>query len=80
VSETEVISRAIHNFYIKLKKEEQISVGGAIISFSEYYKVQEQLKQAMYKLGELQGQLHAKEELIAELRAKLVRRWWEFWK
>jgi predicted nucleic acid-binding Zn-ribbon protein len=50
------------------------------VSFSEYYKVQEQLKQAMYKLGELQEQLHAKEELIAELRAKLVRRWWEFWK
>lgn len=66
MSETEVISRAIHNFYIKLKKEEQISDGGAIVSFSEYYKVQEQL--------------HAKEELIAELRAKLVRRWWEFWK
>jgi hypothetical protein len=36
------------------------------VSFSEYYKLQEQL--------------HAKEELIAELRAKLVRRWWEFWK
>lgn len=78
VSETEVISRAIHNFYIQLKGEEQISVGAAVVSFSEYHKVQEQLTQVMYKLGELQGQLQAKEELIAELKTKLNRRWWDF--
>jgi hypothetical protein len=33
VSETEVISRAIHNFYIKLKKEEQISEQGNSVLF-----------------------------------------------
>ena len=87
VSETEAVSRAIHSFYLQLKGEEQVSVSGSIVPFSEYQKTQEQLKQALYRLGELEGQLKVKEELIEELRnrirdlqAKPSRRWWEFWR
>jgi len=87
VSETEAVSRAIHSFYLQLKGEEQASVSGSIVPFSEYQKTQEQLKQALYRLGELEGQLKVKEELIEELRnrikelqAKPSRKWWEFWK
>ena len=87
ISETEAVSRAIHHFYLQLKGEESGAVSGAIVPFSEYQKAQDQLKQALYKVGELEGQLKVKEELIAELRervkelkAKPSRRWWEFWK
>ncbi|GAB6064941.1 hypothetical protein JCM9492_00330 [Aquifex pyrophilus] len=60
---------------------------------SLYQKTQDQLKQALYKLGELEGRLKeaentikAKEELIEELRNRIKelqakpKRWWEFWK
>ncbi len=87
ISETEAVSRAIHSFYLQMKGEEQGAVSGAIVPFSEYQKAQDQLKQALYKVGELEGQLKVKEELIAELRervkelkAKPSRRWWEFWR
>lgn len=87
ISETEAVSRAIHSFYLQLKGEEQGAVSGAIVPFSEYQKTQEQLKQALYKVGELEGSLKVKEELIAELRdriaemkAKPSRKWWEFWR
>jgi len=88
ISETEAVSRAVHSFYLSLKGEEQRAVSGAIVPISEYQRVRDRLEQAMYKVGELQGELKAKEELIAELRnhikefqeAKPVKRWWEFWK
>ena len=87
ISETEAVSRAIHSFYLQLKGEEQGTVSGAIVPFAEYQKAQDQLKQALYRVGELEGQLKVKEELIAELRerikelqAKPPKRWWEFWR
>ena len=87
ISETEAVSRAIHFFYLSLKGEEQGSVSGSIVPFSEYQKTQDQLKQALYRIGELEGTLKVKEELISELRnrikelqAKPSRKWWEFWK
>jgi len=87
ITETEVISRAIHFLYLQTKGQENISTGGSLVPFSEYQKSQEQLKQALYKLGELQGELKAKNELIHELRnqikelkASSPKRWWEFWK
>ncbi len=87
ISETEAVSRAIHSFYLQLKGEESGAVSGAIVPLSKYEQVQAQLSQALYKVGELEGQLKVKEELIAELReriaelkAKPSRRWWEFWK
>jgi len=87
ISETEAVSRAIHSFYLSLKGEEQATVSGAIVPFSEYQKTQDQLKQALYRIGELEGTLKVKEELISELRnrikelqAKPSRKWWEFWK
>ncbi|GAB6066273.1 hypothetical protein JCM9492_13660 [Aquifex pyrophilus] len=93
ISETEAISRAIHSFYLQLKGEEGYTVSGSIVPFSEYRKTQDQLKQALYKLGELEGRLKetentikAKEELIEELRNRIKelqakpKRWWEFWK
>ena len=86
ITETEAISRAIHSFYLQLKGEEE-GKSGAIVPVSEYKRVRDRLEQAMYKVGELQGQLQAKEELIAELRerikelqAKPTKRWWEFWR
>ena len=86
ISETEAVSRAIHFFYLQLRGEEQSSVSGAIVSMSEYQRVRDRLEQAMYKVGELQGQLQAKEELIMELRNRIAelrarpKKWWEFWK
>jgi len=87
ITETEVVSRAIHFLYLQTKGQESTSVSGSLVPFSEYQKAQEQLKQALYKLGELQGELKAKNELIEELRkqirelkAKPTKRWWEFWK
>ncbi len=87
ISETEAVSRAIHHFYLSMKGEEQGAVSGAIVPFAEYQKAQDQLKQALYRIGELEGTLKAKEELIAELRdriaelrAKPAKKWWEFWR
>ncbi len=86
ISETEAVSRAIHHYYLSMKGEEQSSVSGAIVSMSEYQRVRDRLEQAMYKVGELQGQLQAKEELIMELRNRIEelrarpKKWWEFWK
>jgi hypothetical protein len=87
ISETEAVSRAIHTFYLQLRGEEQTTVSGAIVPFSEYRKTQEQLMQALYRLGELEGQLKVKEELIEELTNRIKdlqatpsRKWWEFWK
>jgi len=87
ITETEVVSRAIHFLYLQTKGQESTSVSGSLVPFSEYQKAQEQLKQALYKLGELQGELKAKNELIEELRnrikelqAKPSKKWWEFWK
>ncbi len=87
ISENEAVSRAISHYYLSLKGEEQQTISGAIVPFSEYQKTQEQLKQALYKVGELEGSLKVKEELIAELRdriaelkAKPSRKWWEFWR
>ena len=87
ISETEAISRAIHILYLQLKGEEKNSFDSSIVPFSEYQKVQDQLKQAIYKLGELQGELKVKNELIHELRNQIKelkntpqKRWWEFWK
>ena len=87
ISETEAVSRAIHSFYLSMKGEESGAVSGAIVPFAEYQKAQDQLKQALYRIGELEGQLKVKEELIQELRetikelrAKPVKKWWEFWK
>lgn len=87
ISETEAVSRAIHHYYLSMKGEESGAVSGAIVPFAEYQKAQDQLKQALYRIGELEGTLKTKEELIAELReriaelrAKPSRRWWEFWK
>ncbi len=87
ISENEAVARAISHYYLSLKGEENQTVSGAIVPISEYQRVRDRLEQAMYKVGELQGQLQVKEELIAELRerikelqAKPSRRWWEFWK
>jgi len=94
ISETEAVSRAIHFFYLQLKGEERASVSGSIVPFSEYQKTQEQLKQALFKLGELEGRLQEKEELvkskeelieelrnhIREIQATPPRKWWKFWK
>ncbi len=87
ISETEVVSRAIHFYYISLKGEEKSIEGGPIVPFSEYKKAQEQLKQAIYKIGQLEGQLKVKEELIEELKQRIKelqgkqsRKWWQFWK
>lgn len=86
ISETEAVSRAIHSFYLRLRGEEQSSVSGAIVPLDKYERVQAQLSQALYKVGELEGQLQAKEELIAELRERIAelrarpKKWWEFWK
>jgi len=87
ISENEAVARAISHYYLSLKGEENRAVSGAIVPISEYQRVRDRLEQAMYKVGELQGQLQVKEELIAELRerikelqAKTSRRWWEFWK
>ena len=87
ISETEAVSRAIHHYYLSMKGEEQGAVSGAIVPLDKYERVQAQLSQALYKVGELEGKLKVKEELITELRetikelrAKPAKKWWEFWK
>lgn len=87
ISETEAVSRAIHSFYLQLKGEESGAVSGAIVPLSKYEQVQTQLSQALYKVGELEGQLKVKEELIEELRERIKelkarpsKKWWELWK
>ncbi len=87
ISENEAVARAISHYYLSLKGEENQTVSGAIVPISEYQRVRDRLEQAMYKVGELQGQLQVKEELIAELRERIrelqskpSRRWWEFWR
>lgn len=84
ISKNEAVSRAISHYYLSLKGEENQTVSGAIVPFSEYQKTQEQLKQALYKVGELEGSLKVKEELIAELRDRIAemkaKKWWEFWR
>ena len=87
ISETEAVSRAIHHFYLSLKGEESGAVSGAIVPLDKYERVQAQLSQALYRIGELEGKLEVKEEVIRELRnrieeirSKPSRRWWEFWR
>ncbi len=86
VSETEAVSRAIVHYYLSLKGEESGALSG-IIPLSEYQRLQEKFERAVYKVGELEGRLKEKEEIIRELKerikelqAKPSRRWWEFWK
>lgn len=94
ISETEAVSRAIHAFYLQMKREEQMVVSGSIVPLSKYEQVQERLSQLLYRVGELEGRLKekdetikAKEDLIRELRrqveeykAKPIKKWWEFWR
>ena len=86
ISETEAVSRAIHSFYLSMKGEEQGAVSGAIVPLDKYERVQAQLSQALYKVGELEGILKTKEELIQELRNRIEelrarpKKWWEFWR
>lgn len=87
ISETEAVSRAIHHFYLSMKGEEGGAVSGAIVPLSKYEQVQAQLSQALYKVGELEGKLEVKEEVIRELRnrieelrARPSKKWWEFWR
>lgn len=86
ISETEAVSRAIHHFYLSMKGEEQGAVSWAIVPLSKYEQVQAQLSQALYRIGELEGQLKVKEELISELRERVAElkakrswKWWRFW-
>ena len=86
ISENEAVARAISHYYLSLKGEENQTISGAIVPILEYQRVRDRLEQAVYKVGELQGQLQAKEELITELRnrikdlqAKPRRKWWRFW-
>ena len=87
ISETEAVSRAIHHYYLSMKGEENGAVSGAIVPLDKYERVQAQLSQALYKVGELEGKLEVKEEVIRELRNRIEelktkpsRKWWEFWK
>jgi len=86
ISETEAVSRAIHSFYLSMKGEEQGAVSGAIVPLDKYERVQAQLSQALYKVGELEGKLEVKEEVIRELRNRIEelrarpKKWWEFWR
>ncbi|GAB6078978.1 hypothetical protein [Hydrogenobaculum acidophilum] len=93
ISETEAASRAIHSFYLQLKGEEEKTTQGAIVPFAEYQKLNEQFRQVIYKLGEMQGKLEEKEniikmkdELIEEYKSKISEKtkerkfFWKFWK
>ena len=65
-----------------------------LIRFEDYQKVEEQLRKALYRLGELEGTIREKEQLISRLdeeKERLYRlienqqnqnrkRFWEFWK
>ena len=66
VSETEAIIRAIHFFYLSLESDEELIRNTKIVRFEEYQKVQQQLSQMAYKLGELEGSLKEKDKLIEE--------------
>lgn len=87
ISENEVVSRAITFYYLSIQKEEQASVSGNLIPLSKYEELQEQIRKLVYRVGELQGKLETKDELIEELKRQIedlktkpVKKWWEFWK
>ncbi len=94
VSETEVVSRAIHNLYLQIKGDEQNTVDGSIVSLAEYQRVRDMLDQIMYKAGELQGKLEERENIIklkdeliqeyknilSEFQNRQNKKWWKWWK
>ena len=62
ITETEAVIRAVHYFYLSLSKEDESIKTGNIVSFEEYQSLQEKFTQAVYKIGELQGQLQTLSE------------------
>lgn len=93
ISENEAVSRAITHYYMSLKQEREASISGNLIPLSKYEELQDQVRKLVYKVGELQGRLEekdnlvkSKDELISELRrqieelkAKPQKKWWRFW-
>ena len=73
ISEAEAVARAIHYFYLNLENEEEAIKNNKLIRFEEYQKLQNQLVQLSYKIGELEGtvkekqiQLNDKEQQIRD--------------
>ncbi len=66
ITETEVVSRAIHTMYLQIKSEEKVTVSGAIVPLSEYQRIRDALDNILLKLGEVQGELNNKDKIIIE--------------
>ncbi|GAB6079018.1 hypothetical protein [Hydrogenobaculum acidophilum] len=66
ITETEVVSRAIHTMYLQIKSEEKSTISGAIVPLSEYQRVRDALDNIILKLGEAQGELNNKDKIIIE--------------
>ncbi len=88
-TETEAIARAIHFYLAFLKNEEDFVKQKAVIPLQEYQamqeKLQSQLTQALYRIGELEGITKEREERIKDLKDEIEHlrskgSWWHFWK
>ncbi|GAB6079017.1 hypothetical protein [Hydrogenobaculum acidophilum] len=95
ITETEVVTRAVHMYYLSVKNEEQNFINGAIVPLAQYQEVRDRLEQVIYRLGEAQGEIkekdkiiQAKEEVIQFLKDQLNKqneklenrkRWWRWW-
>ena len=94
ISHTEAIARAVHYYYLSLDTEEEAIKSNKLVRFEDYQRIEEQLRKALYRLGELEGAIKEKEQLISRLdeeKERLYRliesqqnqnrkRFWEFWK
>ncbi len=61
ISEAEAVARAIHYFYLSLSNDEEAIRNNKLIRFEEYQKLQTQLVQLSYKIGELEGTVKEKQ-------------------
>ena len=68
ISDTEAVSRAIHFYYLFLREEQDLIKQKAVVSLAEYQQLQNQLTQAIYKLGILEGENKEKDQMIQTLK------------
>ena len=66
ISDTEAISRAVHFYLISLDTEEETIRNNKLIRFEDYQRIEEQLRKALYRLGEVEGKLEEKDKLLEE--------------
>ena len=81
VSETEAITRAVKFYIAFIKNEDDFVKQKAVVSVSEYMSMQEkmqgQIAQLLYKLGEVEGSVKEKDKTI-ESQQELIKQFMEY--